>query len=106
MADSIRITDEDAIKAVEKYAAEKEIPSTEAAARLINTATGRLRAIRKYAAANKPEPKPKKVKAVKVPKAPKAKVAKPAAAKRPSLARAKPAKPVQTEIPGAEVVPA
>ena len=89
MAESIRITDENAIKTVEKYAAEKGISAPDAAARLISTAKGRLNAVRKYAAEHPAKPKPKKAKAPAKPKAKK---------------KAKPAKePTQQFIPGTEI---
>ena len=60
MADSIRVTDEAAIKTIEKYADEKGISAPEAAARLISTAKSRLNAVRKYAAEHPAKPKAKK----------------------------------------------
>lgn len=57
MADSVRITDEAAVKTIEKYADEKGIPASEAGARLINTAK-KPTAKPKKKAAKKPTAKP------------------------------------------------
>jgi hypothetical protein len=98
MADSIRISDETAIKTVEKYAKEKEIPASEAAASLIQTARGRLNALRKYALSH-PRTPDKKAEAKPKPKK----------AKKPAAKKAKPVKkhvPVQDALPGLDAATA
>ncbi len=57
---SITINDPDAVKTVEQYAKQYEIPNTEAGARLIGIAKSRINALRKYAAkGDAPAPKAK-----------------------------------------------
>jgi hypothetical protein len=81
---SVTITDEAVLKTIEKYAEQKGIPKTEAANKLINTAKGRLNAIRKYAkkmaeapaAKTKKAAKPKSEKKAAKPKAPRVRKAK------------------------------
>lgn len=56
---SITINNPDAVKTVEQYAKQYEIPNTEAGARLIDIAKRRINALRKYDAKDAPAPKAK-----------------------------------------------
>lgn len=85
--------DEATTKAIEKYAAKRNITSEEAAAKLVTVASNRLRATDRYAAKQRGEkPTPKKA-------APKAKAPKVVKAKGPLARKTAPAKKAAPKAP-------